>query len=135
MARMKSEGLDAVIEQMKALDEQMNGELADSMLDAAAAVVVDAWKKSIEKHGHVDTGAMLKSVKAVNKNGADKRRDVFPQGKDKKGVRNAEKAFILHYGTSSISGDHWVDDAEASSADKAVEAMADVLTNNIERND
>ena len=57
--------------------------------------------------------------------------DIYPQGKDKKGkgVRNAEKAFILHYGASSrvaknevkikekypgngIPATHWVDDAD-----------------------
>ncbi|NLW24754.1 MAG: hypothetical protein GXY91_05875, partial [Clostridia bacterium] len=38
--------------------------------------------------------------------------DIYPQGKDRKGVRNAEKAFVLHYGTSKLPASHWVDDAD-----------------------
>ena len=51
---------------------------------------------------------------------------VSPQGKDHKGVRNAEKAFINHYGTSKIKATHFVDDAETEASEKAVDAMQDV---------
>ena len=45
-------------------------------------------------------------------------KDIYPTGKDRKGVRNAEKAFILHYGRNGwqrIAATYWVDDADAIS--------------------
>jgi hypothetical protein len=38
--------------------------------------------------------------------------DIYPQGKDRKGVRNAEKAFINHYGTKTKPATHFVDIAD-----------------------
>lgn len=49
--------------------------------------------------------------------------DIYPQGKDRKGVRNAEKAFILHYGTSKIAATHWVTDADRICDTTVVPAM------------
>ena len=49
--------------------------------------------------------------------------DIYPQGKDKRNIRNAEKAFILHYGTTKIRGSRWVDDADKISEQTVVPAM------------
>jgi len=114
MARFRTEGLDDLIERMAEM-ELTTSELADEMLIAGAEEVREAWKKSAEKHEHRDTGDMINSIdysRRVRKIGDIKEVDIYPQGKDKKGVRNAEKAFILHYGTSRIPASHWVDDAD-----------------------
>jgi hypothetical protein len=38
----------------------------------------------------------------------------------------AEIAFVLHYGTSKIQADHFVDDAEDRARDAAEQAMEEV---------
>jgi hypothetical protein len=64
--------------------------------------------------------------------------DIYPQGKDKKGTRNAEKAFILHLGTTSNTAQKrrkkkkfsgpgiprtlWVDDADRASEPRVMDA-------------
>jgi len=114
MARFRTEGLDELIEDMAAMG-QSTGELADEMLFAGAEEVRKAWKISIKKHNHIDSGAMLESVnysRNAKKIGDIKSVEIYPQGRDKKGVRNAEKAFVLNYGTSKIKGSHFVDDAD-----------------------
>jgi hypothetical protein len=69
--------------------------------------------------------------------------DIYPQGKDRKGVRNAEKASILHYGSQSktsvakrskkkkypgpgIPATKWVDTADRISEEQAIPAMVKV---------
>ena len=114
MARFRTEGLDELIERMTEMELTVS-ELADEMLIAGAEEVREAWKKSAEEHGHIDTGDMINSIdysKQVRQIGDIKEVDIYPQGKDRKGVRNVEKAFILHYGTSRIPASHWVDDAD-----------------------
>ena len=54
----------------------------------------------------------------------EKKVAIYPQGRDHKGVRNAEKAFVNHYGASHRKATHFVDDAEKQSEEPAVEAMA-----------
>ena len=78
---------------------------------------------------HRDTGAMIESIGYARPTAgieSAKSIDIYPQGVDGKGVRNAEKAFILHYGTSKIPGSRWVDDADRYSEETAPEAMAAV---------
>lgn len=53
--------------------------------------------------------------------------DIYPQGKDRHGVRNAEKAFILHYGTKRIAATHWVDDADRLCDTTVIAAMRAVF--------
>lgn len=120
MARFESRGMDKLIADMRRLGET-SGDMAKAMVNAAVIEIRDAWRESAEQHELRDTGAMIESigfpgpVKEVN--GALER-DVYPQGKDAKGKRNAEKAFLLHYGTSRIKATHWVDDADDMSGPK-----------------
>jgi HK97 gp10 family phage protein len=124
VARFETTGLDELIKAMGALGE-LEGEIADEMLLAGAEVVKQEWKNAAEQAGHRDTGAMISSInysKKVKEVKDVKTVDIYPQGKDKKGVRNAEKAFILHYGTSKVPGSRFVDVADARS-EKAVETV------------
>ncbi len=117
MARFNTSGLDDVLKQMKSLGE-LAGATADRMLMEGAAVVKDAWMDSIMIKGLIDTGQMYVSVGYPRKpkTANDIRRiDIYPQGEDRRGVRNAEKAFINHYGSSSIPATHFVDDADRRS--------------------
>ncbi len=128
MARFNTSGLDELMADMKRMGE-MTGETAEKMLMAGAEEVKKAWKASAEKHGHRDTGDMINSIgypKKVKTVSEIKSVDIYPQGKDRKGVRNAEKAFILHYGTSRIPGSGWVDDADQLSAEPVQKAMTEI---------
>ena len=125
MARFDMSGLDETIREMTRLGQQ-SGEAAKAMLQAGAEKVKTAWRRATEEHGLVDTGDMLESIgfarepKAV---GDMLSIDIYPQGTDRKGVRNAEKAFILHYGTTRHPATHFIDDADAYSEAEAVPAM------------
>lgn len=146
MGKMQTEGIDKLIHDMENAGDG-SGELAEDMLDAGAEVVVQEWKDGIEEAGHVDTGAMRDSVKATGpKNKLE--RVIYPTGTDKKGVRNAEKAFVLNYGRSkgstrlakkdprrkntkgqrsSFLGDRFVDKIEEKAAASSQLAMQHVL--------
>lgn len=125
MARFDVSGLDETIEEMKRLD-QMTGRTADAMLMAGAEEVRKAWRQSAEEHRHRDTGDMIASIGFARKPkeiGSIRTIDIYPQGKDKRNIRNAEKAFILHYGTTKIRGSRWIDDADKISEQTVVPAM------------
>ena len=125
MARFDVSGLDETIEEMKRLG-QMTGRTVDAMLMAGAEEVRKAWRQSAEEHRHRDTGDMIASIGFARKPkeiGSIRAIDIYPQGKDKRNIRNAEKAFILHYGTTKIRGSRWVDDADKISEQTVVPAM------------
>lgn len=125
MARFDVSGLDETIEEMKRLG-QMTGQTADAMLMAGAEEVRKAWRQSAEEHRHRDTGDMIASIGFARKPkeiGSIRTIDIYPQGKDKRNIRNAEKAFILHYGTTKIRGSRWIDDADKISEQTVVPAM------------
>ena len=125
MARFDVSGLDETIEEMKRLG-QMTGQTADAMLMAGAEEGRKAWRQSAGEHRHRDTGDMIASIGFARKPkeiGSIRSIDIYPQGKDKRNIRNAEKAFILHYGTTKIRGSRWVDDADKISEQTVVPAM------------
>lgn len=120
MARMNWSGLDGVMRKLTQM-EKTAGPLTEKMLDAGAEVIAQSWKDAISSAGLIDSGAMQKSVKAKKK--SDGSREIYPQGTDSRVVRNAEKAFIQHYGSSRIKATGFVDRAEAEAEGPAVEAM------------
>ena len=122
MARMDTSGLDDLINEMRRLGQD-SGPVVDEMLDTAAGIIRDQWRETAREHGHVDTGAMIDSVDfPVKGNARAMYRDIYPQGKDAKGVRNAEKAFILQYGKHNMPGSYWVDEAETKAGPEAIAA-------------
>lgn len=129
MARFDMSGLDETIREMRRMGES-SGALAKAMLQTGAERVKTAWRSSAEAHELRDTGDMIESIgfarDPVDIGGALSI-DIYPQGKDRKGVRNAEKAFMLHYGTSHVKATRWVDDADAICEDTVVPAMQAVF--------
>lgn len=125
MARFETSGLDETIKDMQRM-RQLTGTAAEAMLISGAAVVREHWQASAKRHGHMDSGDMIASIRAARKVkdiGGMKAIDVYPQGKDYKGTRNAEKAFILNYGTTKIKASRWVKEAEKSAEAPATQAM------------
>ena len=126
MASMDTSGLDELVNQMRRLGQDV-GPVADEMLNTAAGIIQDQWKATAKRYGHVDTGAMVDSVDSpVKGNARAMYRDIYPQGTDAKGVRNAEKAFILHYGKHNMPGTYWVDDAEDKAVPEAIAACQEI---------
>ena len=127
MARMEFSGTQEVLDALFKESERLERK-ATEMLGEAGKVVVKAWQDAIDAHGHVRTGDMRNSVRAsaVKKNGEAYVSSIYPHGRDRKRQSNAEKAFVLHYGTSKIHGDHFVDDAEERAGDAAEQVMQEV---------
>lgn len=126
MAQMTINGMEEVIREMGRMG-QLTGEVADEMLLEGGKVMKTAWQDKIKRFGHVDTGDMKKSVRGTKKPKVVmgvKTLEVYPRGKDHKGVRNAEKAFVLHYGKSTKAGSHFVEAVVEEGAPAAEKAMA-----------
>lgn len=95
------------------------------MLKAGADVLIKAQKMVSRGMGVYDTGEFHDSIKATKIKEKDGARyvDVYPQGTDSKGVRNATKGFIAEYGTSSIAARPWMSAANERYAEKVHKAM------------
>ena len=138
MARFSTTGLDEIIDSMDKMG-QTTGPLAQKMLFAGAEQIKIAWKKSATEHKLRLTDQMFNSIgyqRNPKKVGDILSIDIYPQGmstytKDEKGkifirktaVRNAEIAFIKHYGTKKHPGTHWVDTADDLSGPKVEEEL------------
>lgn len=139
MAKFSVSGIDGLAADLQRLGQLDNEELVSDMLDAGAEVVVDEWKKGIRstvKANGRSTGEMEQSVSAsmhIKKVNDISTKYISPSGRDNKGVRNEEKAFILHYGKSGQAPTRFVDAVEESAEDKAVSAMEDVFNNYLEK--
>ena len=125
MPRFAMDGLQPLIEEMTRMGEA-SGDGAEAALLAGAEEVKRAWKESAESHEHRDTGDMIESIdyaREPSNIGGALTIDIYPQGRDSRGIRNAEKAFILNYGTSKLEGSGWVFDADAICEKTVVPAM------------
>lgn len=128
MARFETPGMDAMIREMEKMGEE-SGAVAEAMVNAAVVEIRDAWKESAENHGLKDTGAMIESIgfpAPVQKAGNILYRDVYPQGKDGKGVSNAEKAFVLNYGRHNMEPTYWVDEADQASGPRVQRRLEEI---------
>jgi len=128
VARFDMSGIDATVDEMRRLGEDV-GPVADAMLLAGAAEVREAWRRAAEEAEHRLTGDMIASIgfpREPQDIGGMKAIDIYPQGRDEHGVRNAEKAFILHYGTSKLDGSRWIDLADMYCESTVVPAMTAV---------
>lgn len=129
MASLKSSGdiIGDIAKELVKLGEDVENQLGQEMLDEGAQIIEYNWCKAIKKHGHVDTGDMVNSIGAAKKTKGRNFREIYPQGKDHKGQRNAEKAFVLHYGRSGRNGSRFVDEAEADSDSECANMMQEKL--------
>lgn len=131
MAKVTASGLNELIHNLNSFAEDFS-EMEDEILNSASEIIVEEWKDGIERFGHVDTGDMQESVKATRlKDG--KIVEISPHGKDRHGVRNAKKAFVIHYGHSNVNGDRFVDDIEDKAEEKAVEAAEEIYYDTLEK--
>ena len=117
MAKFNVVGLDDVQEAMLRQDAIVE-EAVPEMLKAGGAVMQKAQQEEIKTrfNSRRSTGALLASIKvsAVKEIDGGKRVEIYPNGKDKHGVRNAEKGFVLNYGRSNMPARPWFTAANIS---------------------
>ncbi len=119
---MKTTGLDECILYTEQLGKNLPV-VEERIFDTTSAISEKCWKEVINRRGHVDSGCMRDAVKSDKttklRSGGRKFRDTYPRGKDygskkhkrKTPIRNAEKAFYIHYGKKGV-GDHFVDEVD-----------------------
>nr|DAG65164.1 MAG TPA: hypothetical protein [Caudoviricetes sp.] len=124
MARFEVEGLDELLKNMTFLDADR---LAPMMLEEAAPPLEANVKRRAGSHR--DTGAMETSIKTTrpHKNGNGYSICTRPTGKDKKGVRNMEKAVYMEFGTSKQAATPIISPAVRESEAAVLEKMQEVF--------
>lgn len=134
VADLSFSGLDEIIREMDRLQKR-TGPTAEKMIKAGAKVMAEYRKQEAEKRGIRDSGDMIKGIKPGSRIENDLgalRLPVYSQGKDKKGVRNAEKEYLEHYGYKDRTATHWIDEAEQAGEGPATDAMVRVWDENME---
>ena len=122
MATFDFSGMPEILAELRKRGED-TGQVAQAMLDAGAAAAVASWRETIDQMGLVRTGALRDSITVTSKSAGLSYREITAKGKDKRGVRNGAKAFMLHYGTSRIPATHWWDKAYDNAEPLVMAAM------------
>lgn len=121
MAKFNVVGLDDIQEAMLRR-EAATVEAVPEMLKAGGAVMQKAQKDEITStfKSKRSTGDMAKSivVSKIKEIDGGKRVEVYPDGKDRHGVRNATKAFVLQYGRKNMPARPWFTAANTKAADE-----------------
>ena len=128
MARIEISGLLEEIGSMAKLAE-IPDRVIDGMLNAQSEVVINAQKRTGLRMGVHRTGVTLGSIKAGKiKHGKDGAYvDVYPQGKNADGNRNAEVGFINEYGKRGQAARPFINTANEESVGETTEAAANIL--------
>lgn len=126
------EGADELIEGLQKLGAGMQ-ETKEAMLGKGGEWLAAGWKDIIAQRDFIDNHDMLDNVKyKINTRRGIRAAVITSTGKDRHGVRNAAKAYYLHYGTSRIPASHWIDEVDKEYAPLAVEDMGRILSRKIE---
>lgn len=132
MGSIELEGFDQLIHKLEKLGTQSYvEEVAKKAVDSASPLVESQMRSSIaaSEHGPYSTGSVSGSIQTtparVNAYG------VFavarPTGRDQRGIRNAEKAAYLQYGTPHMKTRPWRQNAANSALGPAQQTMEAVL--------
>lgn len=132
MANFSVQGLDDL---MTGLDSLEIDKIAPIMLEETVPILEKNVKNRAEIHK--DTGEMITSIKPTKpkRTGEGYSITVRPTGKDKKGIRNMEKACYLEFGTSKQKADPIISPAVRESEDDVAEKMQEVFDREVERID
>lgn len=124
MAKMRVSGAELE------LKENLSRGMIRRMVEAGGKVADDRMKAATRAHMHVRTGDMLEAIKPTPYRewfggGAT---EVYPQGDDRKGVRNATKAYVINYGRgrrkrNGKMGDKFITNDEKATEEAVRQAM------------
>lgn len=99
------------------------------MLNAGADALVKGQKAQAESmfSGDRSTGDLAASIGKGEISGGDTESfiEVWPQGKDRHGVRNATKGFVQQYGRSNMPARPWMTSANEKYSGQVHKAMRD----------
>lgn len=130
MATVRVNGFELVETQLN----RMGRPMIRQIVEAGAKAAENRMAENTKLRRHVRTGDMLESI------GENEYReflgggsvDVYPQGDDRKGVRNATKAYVINYGKgrkvtkrgkTNRTGDKFITGDEAKAEAVVTEAM------------
>ena len=130
MAKLTVSGAELVDAQL----DRMGRTMIRQIVEAGAGAAEKRMAENTQKAQHVRTGDMLKSI-GTNEyrewlGGASV--DVYPQENDRRGVRNATKAYVINYGkgrrttkrgTRNKTGDHFITGDESQTEKAVFDAM------------
>ena len=127
MATFNTVGLNDITEFMLRQDEATM-KVVPEMLKAGGSVMQKAQQNEIVANfggSKRSTGALRRSIKvsAVKEKNGGKCVEVYPDGKDSHGVRNATKGFVLQYGRSNMPARPWFSEANNKAADDVTAEM------------
>mgnify|MGYP000848847621 CR=1 FL=1 len=127
MAKFNTVGFEEV-EKLFLKQSEIATKAVPKMLEAGAAVLVDAQKQEAAAMKIKDSGDFIKSIKASKVKTLNDAATitVAPTGKDYKGARNAEKGLVIEYGKSDTPARPWMETANAKSEEKVHRAMVEV---------
>ena len=98
-----------------------------AMLKAGAAVLVKTQKAEIRSTFKSDrtTGDLENSIKqtSIKKKGDTQYVEVYPQGANRRGQRNATVGFVLQYGRSNMPARPWFTSSNEKAAQEVQKAM------------
>lgn len=134
MAKLSVNGLDGLRLSMKELAE-LPGETMDDMLMAQAEVVEREQKKKGLEYGVHRTGMTLESITHGRplKSLDGKAMYVYPRGKNARGTRNGEVAFINEYGKHGQAPRSFIRDANEAAAPEAAKAAEEIYNKHIDK--
>ena len=137
MAHLEINGLSEVLKKMEKLSDQAKvEEIAKHAVDAAQPISEASMRSALAgvEYGPYATGSVSGSISStsakVNSYGAYA--VARPTGRDAKGVRNAEKAGYLQYGTSRMAARPWRQSAVSGAESACIAAMERVIQSEME---
>lgn len=108
-------------------------EAVPEMLVGAGEVVKEVLVQSIiqnnfTKSGKRAFGDLKASIKVtkIKKKGEEKYVEAYPMGKNRKGVRNATKGFVLNYGRTNMDAKPWFSDAQSEAVEAGENEMCKI---------
>ena len=126
MATMRVSGIELQEQRLNRLGPDMIRKIVEAGAGAAERVM----RESTERRSHVRNRDMLDSIgmneyREFYRGGSV---DVYPQEDDRKGVRNATKAYVINYGRGGTRkrgkmGDKFITGNEAKTEQAVTEAM------------
>lgn len=136
MAEFTTVGLEEVIEAFSRR-EQATTRAVPKMLQAGAAVIVEAQRDEAKAMGIEETTGFIQAIKPTKIKGNDREKyiDVYPQGRakhgnerkgDKRNVRYATIGFINEYGTRKKAARPYMTVANEKAHEKVIDAELEI---------
>jgi HK97 gp10 family phage protein len=126
MAKFNVVGLDDLQDALLKQDK-IAMEAVPEMLKAGGEVLKKAQQNEITTtfKSNRSTGDLAKSivVSKIKEKDGGKSVEIYPDGKDRHGVRNATKGFVLQYGRKNMQARPWLTAANTKAADDVTAEM------------